>query len=102
MLGNVIDLVRDGVVVEHAGELGGRENGGDVRLVFAPVAEIDVGRENHETAATGLFGGLGEGDGFGGAESGDAGDNGRAVADGLDGGFENLCLFVGEQSCPFA
>jgi len=29
-----------------------------------------------------LFGGLGEIDGFGGAESGDAGDNRRAIADG--------------------
>ncbi len=54
--GQEVGLVRDGVVVEHAGEWRRRDDGGDVVLHLAPVGGVDVGREDHQCLAACLLG----------------------------------------------
>src|SRR5690606_11850079 len=61
-----VGLVGDGVVVEHARQVGGLEDLAHVAAHLAVVGGVHVGRQHHEAAGAGGLGVLGEPGRFGG------------------------------------
>jgi hypothetical protein len=100
--GGDIDAVADGIVVNHDGEVGGGGDGLVVGDGFARVGFVDHAGEDHETVDAGFFGVGGELAGEGGGVFGDAGEDGEAAVDVIDGGLEELDFFVVGEGAIFA
>ena len=75
-----IRSVRNGVVIEHARERRCLEDGVQVRLCFAPVARVDLGRQQHQAVYAGAVCLLRQPDRFSSAEGSNAGNHWRFVA----------------------
>src|ERR1700683_983708 len=87
-----IRSVRNAVVIEHARERRRLEDGVQVRLRFAPVAPVDLGRQHHQAVYASAVCFLCQPDRFSSTEGSNAGNHWRFVAQGAPGLFKNLNL----------
>ena len=83
VLRQVVGAVGDWVVVEHAGERRRIKHGRCMRLVFTPIALVDIGRQHHQTLAAGILRRLRHVHCLARAERGDGCHHWRAIAHSL-------------------
>ena len=93
-LGQDVDPVGERVVVEHARQIRGLEDGRDVTAGLVHLAVVDVGRKHHERLGAAFGRAAGDADGFGGAGCGDAGHHGRPAVERGDAGLDDRQLLV--------
>ena len=73
-----------------------------MRLGLAPISQINVWRQDHEAATSGVLSAPGERNGFGSAERGDASDDGSTACQRLDARFQDLLLLIKRESSTLA
>ncbi len=102
LFGRYIGPVGDGVVIEHTRQACSADHRREVRLRLAPIAAIDVRRQYHQTAATGLFRGAGKSHTLGGAQPCDPRDQRYAPIQRGDACPQDLQLFLVHESSRLA